>query len=66
MVFKTVSFVMLLQKIWIYSDGVGGRYNLRFVFDLHLERWGILREPLFITDGLISYNWSHKSAKLLS
>ena len=26
----------------------------------------VLREPLVITDGLTSYNWTHKSAKLLS
>lgn len=26
----------------------------------------LLREPLVITDGLTSYNWTHKSAKLLS
>ena len=35
------------------------------LFTIFSPTW-LLREPLVITDGLTSYNWTHKSAKLLS
>ena len=59
MLFDAVSFSCCLKRFnVVFNNFDSATYSSRGCF--------ILRQPLVITDGLTSYNWTHKSANLLS